>query len=435
MEQRMSDMSTVALPDYPELKNFHGRSFTEEQQAKLIPIVETLRPYHEKSRRLADKTPEEQKELLLLLKMTDQDEEAEPPEGWFVPDPVFWGAINALHHIGASLTPPAVVVVPRTEEEQLCDVLTAQTKKGYRRHITTCFSVNGIYWPLPHVQDSDHTAVLRDCCKAAFHALDKVTAANGSEGVPAWKTVLSVLPIVAEKVAALTEREPPSPPSNAQDADAARRYVETVVTWCDPTGKESFVAESPSPADEAGQMQAAIARERMLQRIMRNGLHQDNFNWQAGVDRLWNLGDDLFSDIVPEPALPDKPVCTTYLEARKAAIALQDTLPKGVGRRLDPAYSSVREGAAKTRGDATRKVKGQSPRRTVNSRMLETSQKIPAAVGWSARKWAEYLHCAESTVADTRAWKDWEAARFMAKAARAKDRKRRPNKVNEFHEE
>jgi hypothetical protein len=344
MEQSMSDMSTVSLPDYPELNNFRGRSLTEEQQAKLLRLVERLRPYHENRVRLADMTPERQKEWLLLLKEMGHDGEAEPSDSWVQVDDGFYGAIGLLDQLGASLTPPAVVGVRRTEEEKLCEVLATQTQTRYHGRITSSFSVNGITWTLPHRRDSDHTAALRDCCKAAFHALDKTTAANGSEGVPAWKTVVGVLPIVADKVAALTEREPPSPPSNAQDDGAARRYVETVVTWCDPTGKKSFVAEAPSPADKAGQMRAAIARERNLQRIMRNGLHQDNFNWQTGVDRLWDLWDELFSEVVPEPAPPDKPRCSSYAEAKKAVLALQDALPKGVRGRQGPLDGDCNEG-------------------------------------------------------------------------------------------
>ena len=44
-------------------------------------------------------------------------------------------------------------------------------------------------------------------------------------------------------------------------------------------------------------------------------------------------------------------------------------------------------------GNARRKTKQQTPRRTVNSRMLETVQKTPEAIGWSGTVWAKHLGC------------------------------------------
>lgn len=61
----------------------------------------------------------------------------------------------------------------------------------------------------------------------------------------------------------------------------------------------------------------------------------------------------------------------------------------------------------------------------VNARMLAALQKDTEAAGWTARQWAKRLHCAESSVKITDAWRMLANHRELAKAEL---RANRPNR-------
>jgi hypothetical protein len=67
---------------------------------------------------------------------------------------------------------------------------------------------------------------------------------------------------------------------------------------------------------------------------------------------------------------------------------------------------------------------------SINARMLETIQKNHEARGWGCKRWAEHLKCAKSSVVETQTWKTLSTLRDRERAERARDRRRRPRKVN-----
>ena len=222
----------------------------------------------------------------------------------------------------------------RREEERLRRLLKVQAGEHPRRRLrrtVECSGVNGIMWPLPSDLDLDPTATLRGDCAAALHALDKPEPPNVLGDIPAYRAVVRILPVLAEAVARLRGRPAPTFPVDTQDGEAARRYVETVLDWCEGKAAPFDDARAALPDDPVVRMQAAIARERRVQLTMSGPYLQDSFNWQAGVDRLWKRWDELFPDAVR----PDKPICTNYAEASDAAVALlralQSVRPTGAG--------------------------------------------------------------------------------------------------------
>src|SRR5262249_56354053 len=117
------------------------------------------------------------------------------------------------------------------------------------------------------------------------------------------------VPVLAEGGAGRCGRTAATFPSNTQDEEAARRCVEIVLDWCE--GKPPLADASPAPPDgPAAAMLAAIARERRTQQFMSDSNLVGNFNWQAGVDRMWKRWDELF----PAQGRPEKPICTTYAD-------------------------------------------------------------------------------------------------------------------------
>jgi hypothetical protein len=60
---------------------------------------------------------------------------------------------------------------------------------------------------------------------------------------------------------------------------------------------------------------------------------------------------------------------------------------------------------------------------TVSARITDRLQREPESVQWTLHQWADHLGCAESTVAETAAWKTIMKARIMAEVER-KDRDR-----------
>jgi hypothetical protein len=106
---------------------------------------------------------------------------------------------------------------------------------------------------------------------------------------------------------------------------------------------------------------------------------------------------------------------------RDAAIALdgiaghqqRDGSPNAPAAQSEPETAEAPEpGAAKAR------------RGSVNQRMLETIHRDPSSVEWTQRKWAEYLGCQPSAVAQAPAWQTIKTARALA----AVDRMDRPRK-------
>lgn len=96
---------------------------------------------------------------------------------------------------------------------------------------------------------------------------------------------------------------------------------------------------------------------------------------------------------------------------------------------LEEAKAMARAAGASTdaelTGDDATGESNPRPKASVNARMLETIQKNPEAMGWTTTQWAKHLHCAKSTVADTKTWKDLAMGRDRARAERATDRRQR----------
>lgn len=63
------------------------------------------------------------------------------------------------------------------------------------------------------------------------------------------------------------------------------------------------------------------------------------------------------------------------------------------------------------------------PKATVNARMFEAVSKDPQKLGWTAKKWANHLDCAASTVVTTTTWKSLRMENMKRKAEK-KDTKR-----------
>lgn len=63
--------------------------------------------------------------------------------------------------------------------------------------------------------------------------------------------------------------------------------------------------------------------------------------------------------------------------------------------------------------------------KNINARMAEKIQSDPMKMAWSARQWAEFLGCSESTVKETKSWKQTiKAARAMHRAGQMQRLKR-----------
>jgi hypothetical protein len=76
---------------------------------------------------------------------------------------------------------------------------------------------------------------------------------------------------------------------------------------------------------------------------------------------------------------------------------------------------------------ATNANLGRKPKATINMRMADEVLKNPEAMGWTTVQWQRCLKCrSRSTIADTATWKNLEIHRAGLKAARRKDRTRRP---------
>jgi hypothetical protein len=84
-----------------------------------------------------------------------------------------------------------------------------------------------------------------------------------------------------------------------------------------------------------------------------------------------------------------------------------------------PAGGQQTEGA-KPKPDGCRK-RGRG--KNIDAQMLKTLADNREAIGWSVRKWAEYLECHFSTVAETRTWKEhlakYRDAQRIARAERS----------------
>lgn len=62
---------------------------------------------------------------------------------------------------------------------------------------------------------------------------------------------------------------------------------------------------------------------------------------------------------------------------------------------------------------------------TVNARMLDTMQKRPESMGWTARQWATHLKCSPASIANAHAWKSLGIVKVSEQLSRAKPKDRR----------
>ena len=193
----------------------------------------------------------------------------------------------------------AALLRPRrnSEEDKLRRVLSVVTDPRYSGRNQGVRHVNGIGWSLPSRYNADHVAILRANCAIAFHALDKPEPTNVIGFMPAYRAVVRTLPVLAEAVARQVGRPAPTFPTDTQDKEAARRYVETVLDWCDGKAAGTVDATAAIPGDPAAMMRAAILRERRVQRTVSGSGFVDSYNWEAGVVRLWRCWDELLPEV------------------------------------------------------------------------------------------------------------------------------------------
>ena len=124
----------------------------------------------------------------------------------------------------------------RREEDRLRRLLKVHAGEHPRdrfRQTILGSEVHGIWWPLPSDCEADPIATLRGDCAAAFHALDKPTPPNVVGRIPAYRAVVRTLPVLAEAVARLLSKPAPMFPPDTQNEEAARRYVEAALDWCE----------------------------------------------------------------------------------------------------------------------------------------------------------------------------------------------------------
>jgi hypothetical protein len=70
---------------------------------------------------------------------------------------------------------------------------------------------------------------------------------------------------------------------------------------------------------------------------------------------------------------------------------------------------------------------GKTKGKNIDARMLKKLADDPVSANWSARQWADYLHCSAGTVKETKTWKERLKAARAIQAADAADRMDRAN--------
>lgn len=70
-------------------------------------------------------------------------------------------------------------------------------------------------------------------------------------------------------------------------------------------------------------------------------------------------------------------------------------------------------------------------KKSINQRMIEHAESNRESIYWTARQWADHLHCSASRVCETKAWKTWANVRATMMAEREckgkkTDRRRKP---------
>lgn len=137
--------------------------------------------------------------------------------------------------------------------------------------------------------------------------------------------------------------------------------------------------------------------------------------------------EEVLSQIVAGPILDASPTdwCLAWMFEKPFATRtgrpdLGVAIPHAFDRMIECVEELSRDSAS-----SSAKSKPRSRKLRINARMLETVELIPEALGWSAARWARYLRCVKSSVAETKAWKDWMLLRERIKAERARDRRRR----------
>lgn len=67
---------------------------------------------------------------------------------------------------------------------------------------------------------------------------------------------------------------------------------------------------------------------------------------------------------------------------------------------------------------------------SINARMMDHLSRCSEATGWSAKKWADFLECSKSTVAETRCWESLKVVKADAKIRRLGGSGARKGRVN-----
>jgi hypothetical protein len=181
-------------------------------------------------------------------------------------------------------------------------------------------TADGICWPIAWPDDPDPVATLREACAIARDALEHPERFQLLGGVPVHVAVVRQLRSLATDVARRRGRIPPELPEEVCNATAARSAAGKVLAWCD--------AEGTLPADPAVRILDKIRRERMILGLM-HSCPSGQFDWQAGVNRLWRRWDELF----PCEVRPGRPVCANYADASDAVVALLEALQAVESRR------------------------------------------------------------------------------------------------------
>jgi hypothetical protein len=173
--------------------------------------------------------------------------------------------------------------------------------------------VGGVCWPALMANEPNPLAVLREACTVACNALDHPERYRRLGGQPLPRLVICQLRILAGEVAQRIGHAAPQLPDTVLDVELARRAIALALTWCNEV--------EGLPADPIEVMTEAIRHERTVLQFCGNG--QSSFDWQVGVNRLWQLWRDLFP-LDPPPPRPND--CRSYHDASDAVDALLHAL-------------------------------------------------------------------------------------------------------------
>ena len=169
-------------------------------------------------------------------------------------------------------------------------------------------NVDGVCWPVLTPNDPDPVDTLLQACGCVANAFEQKDA--GPFGSPNPAKVVKRLWHLVNRVAEDLCRMPPDLPDQVLDAEAVRQAVLEIRNWCHKI--------EANPFDPVEAMKKAIRDRRVILQLMCNA-SSSGFNWQKGIDQLWQRWRDLF----PLEPPPERPTgCCTYHQASDAVDAL-----------------------------------------------------------------------------------------------------------------